>query len=280
MPTELAQKIEKAAAIVKSRIKVAPKFAMILGSGLGGVADRVENGVAISFADIDGFPRPGVAGHAGKLVAGTIAGKPVLAMAGRGHLYEGNSVATVSLPVRVMRALGVKALLVTNAAGGVRADLGAGHFMVIRDHLNLLGCNPLTGPNDESLGVRFPDMTTAYDPGLSAKALAAGKKLGLPIGEGVYAAMPGPSYETPAEIRMLRTLGADAVGMSTVPEVIAARHGGMRVVGISFIANPAAGLSATPLTHEEVTREADRARGSFEKLVLELVASLSPEDFS
>ncbi len=278
MATELAQRIERVAADLRGRIKVAPSFAMILGSGLGGVADRIESPVSIPFAEIDGFPRPAVAGHAGKLVAGTLSGKPVLAMAGRGHLYEGNSVATVSFPVRVMRALGVKALLVTNAAGGVRADLGAGHFMVIRDHLNLLGSNPLTGPNDETLGPRFPDMTAAYDPAMSAKALAAGKKLGVPISEGVYAAMPGPSYETPAEIRMLRALGADAVGMSTVPEVIAARHGGMRVVGISFISNAAAGMSGTPLTHEEVTREADRARGAFERLVLELAASLSPED--
>ncbi len=278
MATELAQRIERVAADLRGRIKVAPSFAMILGSGLGGVADRIESPVSIPFAEIDGFPRPAVAGHAGKLVAGTLSGKPVLAMAGRGHLYEGNSVATVSFPVRVMRALGVKALLVTNAAGGVRADLGAGHFMVIRDHLNLLGSNPLTGPNEETLGPRFPDMTAAYDPAMSAKALAAGKKLGVPISEGVYAAMPGPSYETPAEIRMLRTLGADAVGMSTVPEVIAARHGGMRVVGISFISNAAAGMSGTPLTHEEVTREADRARGAFERLVLELAASLSPED--
>ena len=278
--SDVMQRIESAAALVRGRIRVSPELALILGSGLGGVADRVTDAVSIPFTDIDGFPRPGVAGHAGRLVAGTLSGKSVLAMAGRGHLYEGNSVATVTFPVRVMRALGVKALLVTNAAGGIRADLGAGSFVALRDHINLMGVNPLTGPNDERLGPRFPDMTEAYDPRLRAKILAAGKKLSLPVSEGVYAALSGPSYETPAEIRMLRTIGADAVGMSTVPEVIVARHGGMKVAGISFIANAAAGISGQPLTHEEVTREADRARASFEKLVLDFVASLDSEDLA
>jgi purine-nucleoside phosphorylase len=247
---------------------------MILGSGLGTVADKVERAVGTPYAEIEGFPRSSVAGHAGKLVAGTLAGKPVVVMAGRAHLYEGTPVSTVVFPVRVMKALGVEILLVTNAAGGLNGNYLAGSFMIIKDHINLLGVNPLAGPNDERFGPRFPDMTVAYDAELREKAKKAAVKLGMTVPEGVYAAMPGPSYETPAEIRMLRGFGADAVGMSTVPEVIAARHCGMRVVGISFISNAAAGLSAYPLTHEEVQREADKARAGFEKLVLELVAAL------
>ncbi len=255
-------------------MKVKPTVGLILGSGLGPVADRVTDAASLSFAEIEGFPRSSVVGHAGKLVAGTLAGKPVVVMAGRGHLYEGNSPAAVTFPVRVMRALGVTTLVVTNAAGGIRPTLTSGSFMVLSDHINMLGVNPLYGTNDERLGPRFPDLTQAYDAGLRKLALDTGKRLGMRIEEGVYVAMQGPTYETPAEVRMLRTMGADAVGMSTVPEVIVARHGGMKVLGISFIANAAAGISPIPLTHEEVTTEANKARGAFEKLVLEIVAAL------
>lgn len=271
---DLHDRIEKTADFLRKRIRCRPKLGVILGSGLGTVADRVTDAASIGFAEIEGFPRSTVVGHAGRLVAGSLSGKDVVVMAGRAHLYEGNSPAMVTFPVRVMRSLGVETLVVTNAAGGIRADLKAGSFMVIADHLNLTGVNPLQGANDERLGVRFPDMTEAYDRELRERALSLGKRLGIGLAEGVYAAMAGPSYETPAEIRMLRTLGADAVGMSTVPEVIVARHGGMKVLGISFIANAAAGLSKTPLTHEEVTAEGAKARARFEKLVLELVAVL------
>ncbi len=271
---ELFDRIEKTADFLRKRIRHKPKLAIVLGSGLGAVADRVSDAASIAFQEIEGFPRSTVVGHSGRLVAGTLAGKDVVVMAGRAHLYEGNSPAMVTFPVRVIRALGVETMLVTNAAGGIRKDLAAGSFMVISDHLNLTGVNPLQGANDERLGVRFPDMTEAYDKELRQRALSLGKRLGIELSEGVYAAMGGPSYETPAEIRMLRALGADAVGMSTVPEVIVARHGGMKVLGISFIANAAAGLSATPLTHEEVTAEGAKARPRFEKLVLELAAVL------
>jgi len=259
---------------IRGRMKVSPKIGLILGSGLGSLADKCEGGVSFPFTELEGYPRPTVVGHSGRVVAGTLSGKPVLVQAGRGHLYEGNPVATVALPVRTMRELGVETLIVTNAAGGIRAGFRPGDFMLISDHLNLMGVNPLSGPNDDSKGPRFLDMTSAYDANLRSKARDAGKRLGIELQEGVYAGLLGPTYETPAEIRMLRTLGADAVGMSTVPEVIAARHRGIKVLGISFISNAAAGMSGQPLSHEEVTHEADKARPRFEQLLLEIVASL------
>ena len=286
MNQALHDKIQKTAGALRARLKSKHKPAagperegadmigLILGSGLGVVADRVTDAVSIPFQEIEGFPQSTVVGHAGRLVAGKLAGKDVIALSGRAHLYEGKTALEVTFPVRVLRALGVDTLLVTNAAGGIRPDLRTGHFMLISDHLNLQGANPLQGPNDERLGPRFPDMTTAYDAGIRKQAMEVGKRLKLPVSEGVYAAMPGPTYETPAEIRMLRAMGADAVGMSTVPEVIVARHGGMKVVGISFIANAAAGLGGQTLTHEEVTAEAAKARPQFEKLVTELLAAL------
>ena len=272
--SDVLAKIEHAADRIRSGMKVQPTVGLILGSGLGSLADRAEGAVSVPFTEIDGYPKPTVVGHSGRVVTGTLAGKPVLVQAGRGHLYEGNPMATVIFPVRVMCALGVETLIITNAAGGIRAGFRPGDFMLISDHLNLMGVNPLAGPNEEKLGPRFLDMTSAYDASLRTKARDAGKRLSIPLQEGVYAGLFGPTYETPAEIRMLRTLGADAVGMSTVPEVIAARHRGMKVLGISFISNAAAGMSGQPLSHEEVTQEADKARPRFEQLLLEIVASL------
>ncbi len=274
------ERIERVAAALRPRLGAPPSIGMILGSGLGSLAARIGpaaglvSAVSIPYAEIDGFPVSTVVGHAGRLVAGTLAGRRVAALAGRVHLYEGKEPRAVTFPVRVLRALGVETLIVTNAAGGLRADWAAGTFMVMSDHLNLQGVNPLVGENDERLGPRFPDLSAAYDPELRARAREVGRRLGLPVVEGVYAALLGPTYETPAEVRMLRTLGADAVGMSTVPEVIVARHGGMRVLGISLIANAAAGLSPTPLTHEEVTAAAAQARPGFERLLTEVVATL------
>lgn len=265
---------QKIAALLKSKLKVEPKIGLILGSGLGSLADRCESAVSIPFTELEGYPKPTVVGHSGRVVGGVLSGKPVLVQAGRGHLYEGNPVSTVSFPVRVMRELGIETLLITNAAGGIRAGFRPGDFMLLSDHINLMGVNPLIGPNDDEKGPRFLDMTAAYDAALRAKARDAGKRLGIPLQEGVYCGLLGPTYETPAEIRMLRTLGADAVGMSTVPEVIAARHRGMRVLGISFISNAAAGMSGQPLSHEEVTAEAAKARPRFEQLLLEIVGSL------
>ena len=272
--SELYEQIQRVKAALEPKLKHRCALGIILGSGLGTVAERLEDAMGVPYAEIEGFPRSSVVGHAGKLVAGKLGGKTVLAMAGRGHVYEGNSAATVVFPVRVMHALGVRTLIVTNAAGGVNPDFHSGSFMSIRDHVNLMGVNPLAGPNDERLGPRFPDMSVAYDRDLRAKAAWAATKLNLTLHEGVYVAMPGPSYETPAEIKFLRTIGADAVGMSTVPEVIAARHLGMKVLGISFIANAAAGMSPTPLTHDEVTKAAAKARADFERLVLEVVGSI------
>lgn len=271
---DTADVMSRTVAAMRSRMKVQPKIGLVLGSGLGSLADRCEGGVSMPFTELEGYPKPTVVGHSGRVVVGTLAGQPVLVQAGRGHLYEGNPISTVAFPVRAMSALGVETLIITNAAGGIRAGFRPGDFMLISDHLNLMGVNPLTGPNDDSVGPRFLDMTSAYDSALRTKARDAGKRLGIPLQEGVYCALLGPTYETPAEIRMLRTLGADAVGMSTVPEVIAARHRGMKVLGISFISNAAAGMSGQPLSHEEVTAEADKARPKFEQLLMEIVSSL------
>jgi len=228
-----------------------PKVAIVLGSGLGFLADRVEGAVRISYADIPGFPEPGVAGHKGELVAGNLGGVSVLVQAGRFHLYEGHDAITAGLPVRVFARLGIDILVVTNASGGIRPGFGAGTLMLLSDHINLMFRNPLIGPLIEG-EERFPDMTEAYDAGFRKLAKEAAAKLQVPLEEGVYAALLGPSYETPAEVRMLRDLGADAVGMSTVPEVIVARARGMKCLGFSIVTNPAAGLSGANLSHQEV----------------------------
>jgi len=239
----------------------APKVAIVLGSGIGFLADELADAVRVPYRDIPGFPQPTVAGHAGELVAGTLEGQPVLAQSGRFHLYEGHDPALTALPVRVFRALGVHTVLLTNAAGGIRRGFGPGTLMLISDHLNLTGRNPLTGPVVEG-EERFPDMTEPYDEGLRAKARRAAAEADVELEEGVYAAVPGPSYETKAEIRMLERIGADAVGMSTVPEVIAARACGLRCLGISTITNAAAGLGGASLSHQEVLEVADRVKGN------------------
>lgn len=252
---------------------LAPRVAVVLGSGLGGLAERVERPVRLRYDQIPGFHVPTVEGHTGELVAGTLAGVPVLLQSGRFHMYEGHSAAEAALPVRVFATLGAEVLVVTNAAGGVNRAFGPGTLMLIRDHLNLTGRNPLEGPVLQG-ELRFPDLSVAYDAELRAAAHRVAAAQGVAIAEGVYAGLLGPSYETPAEIRMLATLGADAVGMSTVAEVIAARARGMRCLGISLITNPAAGISPTPLDHAEVMAAAQEAGGRLGALVEGIVAEL------
>jgi purine-nucleoside phosphorylase len=228
-----------------------PRVAIVLGSGLGFLADEITDPLRIPYREIPGFPEPGVAGHKGELVAGTLEGVPVIVQAGRFHLYEGHSAATAALPVRVFAGLGIEILIVTNAAGGVRRTFRAGSLMLIADHINFMSRNPLTGPIEPG-EQRFPIMHEPYDAALRAHARAVAREAGVPLEEGVYAGLLGPSYETPAEVRMLDRLGADAVGMSTVPEVVAARARGIRCLGFSSITNPAAGLTGDVLDHEEV----------------------------
>jgi purine-nucleoside phosphorylase len=251
-----------------------PRLAIILGSGLGQLADRIERVANIPYADIPGFPPSTVVGHAGRLVAGAIEGCEVIALSGRFHLYEGHSAAVAGLPVRVAHALGARALFVSNAAGGIRSTLHPGDLMLIDDHINLMWRNPLIGPvvdGDE----RFPDMSAPYDRELLAILRDVALDARIPVQEGVYAAMLGPSYETPAEVRMLRWMGADAVGMSTIPEVLTARAIGMRVAGVSCVTNHAAGITGQPLSHQEVIEIADRVSESFERLVRGFVARLT-----
>ncbi len=252
---------------------VEPQVAVVLGSGLGGLADRVERPVRIDYAQVPGFHLPKVEGHRGELVAGTLAGMPVILQGGRFHMYEGHSAADAALPVRVFATLGVKLLIVTNAAGGIRRSFASGTMMLIKDHLNLTGRSPLEGAVLQG-ETRFPDMSVAYDLDLRRLAQRVGEELGHTVEEGIYAGLLGPSYETPAEIRMLERLGADAVGMSTVAEVIAARARGMRVLGISLISNPAAGISLAPLDHAEVMAAAKEAGGRLGDLVTGVIGRL------
>ena len=240
---------------------------VILGSGLGDYAEALEDAVKLPYSEIPGFPRSTVAGHAGMWCCGTLHGKRVVMMQGRFHYYEGYGMKDVTLPVRVMQKIGVKTLIVTNAAGGVNLGYHPGELMVIGDIFSMTAQNPLIGPNLDAFGPRFPDMSCAFDKELRALAHECANEQGFALREGVYAQMTGPTYETPAEIRMLRTLGADAVGMSTVPEVIVARHGGMRVLGISCITNMAAGILDQPLNHAEVTETANRVKGQFRSLL-------------
>ncbi|MBB6730460.1 purine-nucleoside phosphorylase [Cohnella zeiphila] len=268
------QIIEEAAAYIASLTPLQPELGLILGSGLGVIGDEMEEAVTIPYADIPHFPVSTVEGHAGELVVGRLQGRVVALMRGRFHMYEGYEPERTALPVRVMKQLGAKALLVTNAAGGINLDFASGNLMLISDHINLTGRNPLVGPNDNALGVRFPDMSEAYSRRLRQVAKETAAELGVPLQEGVYVGLLGPSYETPAEIRMLRALGADAVGMSTVPEVIVARHSGMEVVGISCITNMASGILDQPLSHEEVMETTERVKSQFVSLVLALLPKL------
>src|SRR5713226_236828 len=252
-----------AAKFILSKTSLRPEIALVLGSGLGAFADEFTSAVKIPYAKIPHFPQSTAIGHAGQLVIGKVGAIAVAGMQGRVHLYEGYSVKEVVFPVRVFARMGVKAVILTNAAGGIKHEFGQGRLVVIKDHINLQGVNPLSGPNDERFGLRFPDMTTAYDRRLREMTVGEGNRLGMGIYEGVYAALAGPSYETPAEIRYLRTIGADLVGMSTVPEVIAARHSEMRVLGISCVTNAAAGILDQPLHHLEVLETAERVKGQF-----------------
>lgn len=269
--TMTAAQIKEAAAYIAGRVQVKPEIGLIMGSGLGVLGDHIENAVTIDYSEIPHFPVSTVEGHAGELLVGTLSGRTVLLMRGRFHMYEGYGPQLTAFPVRVMKALGVTTLLVTNAAGGVNLGYEAGNLMLISDHLNMTGKNPLIGPNDNELGVRFPDMSEAYSKRLRAIARETAAKQGLKLQEGVYAGLLGPSYETPAEIRMLRVLGADAVGMSTVAEVIAARHSGIEVLGISCISNMAAGVLDQPLSHDEVMETTERVKAEFLALVKELI---------
>ncbi|MEK3721703.1 purine-nucleoside phosphorylase [Paenibacillus sp. FSL H8-0034] len=266
--------IKEAAQYIRTQYATAPQIGLILGSGLGVIADLVENATVIAYHDIPHFPISTVEGHAGELLLGTIHGKHVLLMKGRFHLYEGYGVDVVSFPVRVMKELGVQTLIVTNAAGGVNISYEVGDLMVIKDHINFTFRNPLIGPNFSELGVRFPDMSEAYSRRLRQTAHEVASEQGLKLPEGVYAGLTGPTYETPAEIRMLRTLGADAVGMSTVAEVIVARHAGIEVLGFSCISNMAAGILDQPLSHQEVMETTERVKPKFLKLILGIVAKL------
>lgn len=247
---------------------------VILGSGLGDYAEALEDAVKLPYSEIPGFPRSTVAGHAGMWCCGTLYGKRVVMMQGRFHYYEGYGMKDVTLPVRVMQKIGVKTLIVTNAAGGVNLGYHPGELMVIGDMFSMTAQNPLIGPNLNAFGPRFPDMSCAFDKELRALAHECANEQGFALREGVYAQMAGPTYETPAEIRMLRTLGADAVGMSTVPEVIVARHGGMRVLGISCITNMAAGILDQPLNHAEVTETANRVKGQFRNLLDRIIEKM------
>ena len=247
---------------------------VILGSGLGDYAEALEDAVKLPYSEIPGFPRSTVAGHAGMWCCGTLYGKRVVMMQGRFHYYEGYGMKDVTLPVRVMQKIGVKTLIVTNAAGGVNLGYHPGELMVIGDMFSMTAQNPLIGPNLDAFGPRFPDMSCAFDKELRALAHECANEQGFALREGVYAQMTGPTYETPAEIRMLRTLGADAVGMSTVPEVIVARHGGMRVLGISCITNMAAGILDQPLNHAEVTETANRVKGQFRNLLDRIIEKM------
>lgn len=273
--TSLYERAEHATRVIRARINVEPRIAVVLGSGLGGFADDFEEAAGIPYEEIPGFMRSTAQGHVGRLVAGKVDSVPVVAMQGRVHYYEGYSLEEVTFPIRTFSLLGIKTLILTNAAGGINVELTQGGLMVLTDHLNLMGDNPLRGPNDERFGPRFPDMSSVYSPELQELAIEEAKAIGVEVRRGVYCALSGPSYETPAEIHLLRTLGADAVGMSTVPEAIVARHMGLEVLGISCITNMAAGISDEPINHEEVMATGDRVRESFTELLRRVVAGIN-----
>jgi purine-nucleoside phosphorylase len=250
----------------------APRLGLVLGSGLGAVADALEDAVAIPYTELPDFPRPSVHGHAGTLALGTLSGLPVACLQGRAHIYEGGDPGAMRGPVRTLKAAGAEALFITNAAGSLNAEVGPGALMAISDHINMLGVNPLTGPNEDAVGPRFPSLRDAYDSELRGILHAAAEDLDIALAEGVYLATAGPSFETPAEIRAFRTLGADAVGMSTVPEVILARHAGLKVAAVSAITNLAEGMGGEELSHEQTLRYANQAAGYLTRLIIEFCA--------
>ncbi|PAV29554.1 purine-nucleoside phosphorylase [Virgibacillus profundi] len=266
--------INEASSFIQNKLSIKPSIGLILGSGLGILADEIEDSVAISYKDIPHFPESTVAGHKGQIVAGTLEGKQVIAMQGRFHYYEGYSMKQVTFPIRVMKQLGIEGIIVTNAAGGINTSFSPGDLMLITDHINNMGNNPLIGKNNDELGARFPDMSQCYDRQYIKHAEDCSKELGLTIQKGVYVGNTGPVYETPAEIKMLRTFGGDAVGMSTVPEVTVAAHAGVRVLGISCISNMAAGILDQPLTHTEVIETTDKVKEDFLLFVKKIIHSL------
>ncbi|WP_432665559.1 purine-nucleoside phosphorylase [Wukongibacter baidiensis] len=268
---DLQMKIKESAEYILSKVNVEPEIGLILGSGLGAIGDQIENPEYFPYNEIPHFPVSTVEGHAGRLVVGTLEGKKVVAMQGRFHYYEGYHMQEVTFPVRVMKLLGVKTLIVTNAAGAVNTAYKPGDLMLINDHLNLAFDNPLIGKNLSEFGTRFPDMSNAYDSNLRDKVKEIASSLNIELREGVYACMTGPTYETPAEIRMVRTMGADAVGMSTVPEVIVAVHSGLKVIGVSCMTNMAAGILDQPLDHSEVMETSAMAREKFISLMKEII---------
>jgi purine-nucleoside phosphorylase len=268
---------ESAAAFLLSQTPLRPRIGLVLGSGLGAFADDLSEATRIPYAQIPSFPRSTAVGHAGQMVIGKAGDVSVVAMQGRVHLYEGYSASEVAFPTRVLGRMGIRALILTNAAGGINLEYKQGALVVLSDHINLQGQNPLVGPNDERFGPRFPDMTHAYYKPYRALALEAARKLGKTLHEGVYAALLGPSYETPAEIRYLRTIGADLVGMSTIPEVIVARHMGVKVLAISCVTNMAAGILDKPLNHEEVLETGKRVQGDFVALLKAVLPGIAKD---
>ncbi|MBO8163091.1 MAG: purine-nucleoside phosphorylase [Brevibacillus sp.] len=272
--TDRMEQIREAASYIAERASIQPRAGLILGSGLGVMADEIEEPVTIPFEEIPHFPSSTVAGHAGKLVLGTLEGTPVAAMQGRFHYYEGYSMQTVTFPVYVMKRLGIETLIVTNACGGMNRAFAPGDLMIITDHINMTGDNPLIGPNLEEFGPRFPDMSRAYTPELVALAEQKALEAGIRVQKGVYCGVSGPSYLTPAELTMLARLGGDAIGMSTVPEVIAASHCGLKVLGISCVTDMAIGEELEPLTHEQVVEVANRTRPRFMALMKKIVAEV------
>jgi purine-nucleoside phosphorylase len=270
--SNLYSRAENAARTICARTSGEARIAIVLGSGLGGFAEEFTDAVSLPYREIPGFVASTAQGHAGSLVAGQVEGVPVLAMQGRVHYYEGYSLEEVTFPIRTFKLLGINTLILTNAAGGIDVQLSQGALMVISDHLNLMGVNPLRGPNDERFGPRFPDLSEVYSRQLQELVIEESRALGITIRRGIYAALAGPSYETPAEIHMLRACGADAVGMSTVPEAIVARHMGLKVLGISCITNMAAGISENPINHDEVMETGQRVRETFTQLLRRVIA--------
>lgn len=270
---QVYQKVLECYESIKDRLPFTPKVALVLGSGLGNYADTMEIKGEISYSEIKNFPVSTVPGHAGKFIFGYVKGVPVVCMKGRIHYYEGYPITDVVLPTRLMKMMGAEILFLTNASGGINPDFGAGSFMLIKDHISCFAPNPLIGQNIDELGCRFPDMSRIYDEKLNQVIRDTAADCGIPLKEGIYVQLTGPSFEAPAEIRMLKTLGADAVGMSTVVEAIAANHMGMKICGISCVANLAAGMTDDPLTHEEVQEAANQAAPLFKKLITESIAA-------
>lgn len=268
------EQIKESVQYVKERINLVPEIGIILGSGLGDLADRVEERVNIKYEDIPNMPKSTVVGHAGQYVFGKLNGKNVVMMQGRIHYYEGHPMEVLALPIHIMKYLGIKTLIVTNAAGGVNESFIPGDLMLIKDHINFAFTNPLIGKNEEEVGPRFPDMSNAYDKDLIQLGEKIGRDMNIELKKGVYVMMTGPTYETPAEIRMTRILGGDAVGMSTVPDVIVAKHCGLKVLGISCITNMAAGILDQPLNHKEVIETSNRVKDKFVRLVSEIVKEI------